>query len=144
MFLVKKLSIATVGTIALGLGSVAPVNAASLYEITGLDFTPTDINNSAQIVGEGYLWEDGKVTDLTGLSSAYDATGIFATSINNNGVIVGGRLGVSSDAPNADSQPFISDGNTISYLSTDYSSCFTGNCNYELIPLTQKNELESV
>ncbi len=38
MFSVKKLTIASLGTVAIGIGSVAPVFAASLYEITGLDF----------------------------------------------------------------------------------------------------------
>ncbi len=122
MFSVKKLSIATVGTIALGLGSIAPVNAASFYEITGLDFTPTDINNSSQVVGENYLWEDGNVTDLNTLPGANNSN-LFANSINNNGAIVGGGLTVNESTTEQESIPnqaFISDGSTTSDLPRNY------------------------
>ncbi len=111
MFSVKKISVITVGTIAIGLGSVKPVSAASLYAITGLDFLPSAINDSAQVVGQNYLWQNGNVTDLNTLPGANNSN-LFATSINNNGAIVGGAS-VSATTGQA---AFISDGNTISDL----------------------------
>jgi probable HAF family extracellular repeat protein len=122
MISLKKISIAILPTMAVGLGSVAPANAASLYAITGLDFLPSDINNSAQVVGQNYLWEDGNVTDLNTLSGANNSN-LFATSINNNGAIVGGGLTVNestSEQESIPSQAFISDGSTISDLPRNY------------------------
>ncbi len=118
MFSVKKLSIITVGTVAIGLGSVAPVTAASLYNITGLSFLPSDINDSAQVVGQNYLWQNGNVIDLTTLPGANNSP-IFATSINNKGAIVGGGLTATGQAA------FISDGNTISDLPITYCNNIT-------------------
>ncbi len=111
MFSVKKISIITVGTIAIGLGSVKPVSAASLYAITGLDFRPSDINDSAQVVGQNYLWQNGNTIDLNTLPGANNSN-LFARAINNNGAIVGGAS-VSATTGQA---AFISDGNTISDL----------------------------
>jgi len=122
MFSVKKLSLATVGTVAIGLGSVAPVTAASLYNITGLSFLPSDINDSAQVVGQNYLWQNGNVIDLTTLPGANNSP-IFATSINNNGAIVGGGLTVNESTTYQEtipSQAFISDGKIISDLPRNY------------------------
>lgn len=122
MFSVKKISIITVGTIAIGLGSVKPVSAASLYAITGLDFLPSDINDSAQVVGQNYLWQNGNVIDLNTLPGANNSN-LFATSINNNGAIVGGGLTVNESTIEQEtipSQAFISDGNTISDLPRNY------------------------
>ncbi len=122
MFSVKKLTIASLGTVAIGIGSVAPVTAASLYEITGLDFLPSDINDSAQVVGQKYLWQAGNVIDLTTLPGANNSN-IFATSINNNGAIVGGGLTVNASTTYQEiipSQAFISDGSTISDLPRNY------------------------
>ncbi len=123
MFSVKKLSIATVGTMAIGVGSVAPVNAASLYAITGLDFRPSDINDSAQVVGQNYLWEDGNVTDLNTLTGANNSN-LSATSINSNGTIVGGGY----TTTNSSGQAFISNGSTISALPSAYNC--TEDCGY--------------
>lgn len=81
MFSVKKLSLATVGTVAIGLGSVAPVTAASLYNITGLSFLPSDINDSAQVVGQNYLWQNGNVIDLTTLPGAKNSLFLLHLSI---------------------------------------------------------------
>ncbi len=111
MFSVKKISIITVGTIAIGLGSVKPVSAASLYAITGLDFLPSDINDSAQVVGQNYLWQNGNVIDLNTLPGANNRR-ISASGINNNGAIVGSIGPVSATGLAS----FISDGNTISDL----------------------------
>ncbi len=122
MFAVKKMSIVTVGTVAIGIGSIAPVSAASLYEITGLNFLPSDINDSAQVVGEKYLWQNGNAIDLTTLSGANNSD-IFATSINNKGAIVGGGLTVNestTDQETIPNQAFISDGKTISDLPRNY------------------------
>ncbi|WP_009633885.1 PEP-CTERM sorting domain-containing protein [Synechocystis sp. PCC 7509] len=121
MISVKQLSIATVG-IALGLGSIAPVSAASLYQISGLDFTPSDINDSAQVVGENYFWQNGNVTDLNTLAGANNSN-VFARAINNNGAIVGGGLTVNEPTTTQTTIPFqafISDGNTISDLPRNY------------------------
>ncbi|MBW4665618.1 MAG: PEP-CTERM sorting domain-containing protein [Chroococcus sp. CMT-3BRIN-NPC107] len=123
MFSVKQLSLATVGTVALGLGSIAPVSAASLYEITGLDFLPSDINDSAQVVGENYLWENGNVTDLNTLAGA-NKSHLFATSINNNGAIVGGGLTTS----NSIGQAFVFNGSTISAVTPAFNC--RSNCGY--------------
>jgi probable HAF family extracellular repeat protein len=113
MFSVKKISIITVGTMAIGLGSVKPVSAASLYEVVGLNFTPTDINNSSQVVGANYLWENGNVTDLTTLPGGNNFSSIEATAINNNGTIVGdGRSSSGTEG-------FISNGSNISALILD-------------------------
>ncbi|PSB34875.1 HAF repeat-containing PEP-CTERM protein [Chlorogloea sp. CCALA 695] len=120
MFSVKKLSIATAG-IAIGLGSIAPVNAASLYAITGLDFLPSDINDSAQVVGQQYLWQNGNVTNLNTLQGANNSD-LFATSINNKGAIVGGGLTINESTLYQETIPdqaFISDGLTISGLPRD-------------------------
>ena len=122
MFSVKKISIITVGTIAIGLGSVKPVSAASLYAITGLSFLPSDINDSVQVVGQNYLWQNGNVIDLTTLPGANNSP-IFATSINNNGAIVGGGLTVNESTTEQEtipSQAFISDGKIISDLPRNY------------------------
>jgi probable HAF family extracellular repeat protein len=110
----KQLSIATIGTVALGLGSLTPVSAASLYEVVGLDFTPTDINNSSQVVGANYLWEDGNVTDLSTLPGA-DNSDLRAVAINDSGTIVGNN---GDEGPSTTS--FISNGTTISALATDF------------------------
>jgi probable HAF family extracellular repeat protein len=125
MFSVKKLSIATVGTVAVSIGSVAPVTAASLYDITGLSFLPLDINDSAQVVGEQYLWDAGNVTDLTTLPGANNSS-VYATSINNNGAIVGGGLTTN----NSIYQAFISNGITVSALPPTYNC--TAQCDYIL------------
>lgn len=118
MFSPRKISLATVGTIAIGISNIAPVSAASLYNITGLDFLPSDINDSAQVVGERYLWQNGNITDLTTLSGANNSN-ISARAINNNGTIVGGGLTINestSEQETIPDQAFISDGLTISGL----------------------------
>ena len=126
MFSVKKLSIATVGTIAVSIGSVAPVSAASLYDITGLSFLPSDINDNAQVVGQQYLWEAGNVTDLTTLPGANNSN-IFATAINNNGAIVGNSLLTQPG------RAFISDGTTISDLPITYcNNVFISYCSISI------------
>jgi len=102
-----KILVTTVGTIAGGLGSVTPVDAASLYEITGLSFLPSDINDSAQVVGENYLWKDGNVTNLNALPGANNSN-LSATAINNKGAIAGN--GVVSE----EGKGFISNGSTVS------------------------------
>ncbi len=135
MFSVKKLSIATVGTVAVGIGSIAPAGAASLYEITGLSFLPSDINDSAQVVGQQYLWENGNVTDLTTLPGANNSD-IFATAINNKGAIVGGGLTVNESTTQQETIPnqaFISDGKTISDLPRNYF------CNEFCPPITAQD-----
>ncbi len=135
MFSVKKISIITVGTIAIGLGSVKPVSAASLYAITGLDFLPSDINDSAQVVGQNYLWQNGNVIDLNTLAGANNSN-LFATSINNNGAIVGGGLTVNASTTTQQtipSQAFISDGNTISDLPRNYF------CDFSCPPITAED-----
>lgn len=111
----KNLSLASIGTAVISFGAIAPVNAAAFYEITGLDFLPSDINDKREVVGEQYLWQAGQVTDLTTLPGA-NGSPIFATAINNNGKIVGGGLNVE----NAGLQAFISDGKTISDLPRNY------------------------
>ena len=93
-----------------------------MYDITGLSFLPSDINDSAQIVGQQYLWEAGKTTDLTTLPGANNSS-IVATSINNKGAIVGGGLTVNESTTNQEtipSQAFISNGDTISALPRNY------------------------
>jgi probable HAF family extracellular repeat protein len=114
----KNLSIASLGTAVISLGVVAPVNAAAFYNITGLDFLPSDINDKGEVVGEQYLWQAGKVTDLTTLPGA-NGSSIAATAINNNGIIVGG--GFNGDIP--DTRGFISDGSTIKDLGRPGNFC---------------------
>lgn len=126
MFSVKRISLATVGTMAIGVGSLAPAYAASLYNVTGLNFLPSDINDSAQVVGERYLWQNGNVTDLTTLSGANNSN-ISARAINNNGTIVGGGLTINestSEQENIPDQAFISNGLTISGLPRDQICTF--------------------
>ncbi len=132
MFSVKQISIFTATIVAASTGIVAPVTAASLYEITGLDFLPSDINDSAQVVGQQYLWQNGNVIDLTTLPGANNSN-IFATSINNNGAIVGGGLTVNESTTTQEtipSQAFISDGITISDLPRNYF------CDFSCPPIT--------
>lgn len=107
MFSVSKISIVTVGIIAIGIGSTAPVNAAALYEITELSFLPSDINDSAQVVGGNYLWEAGKVTDLTTLPGPNNSD-LSARAINNKGAIAGNGIVSGEDTG------FISNGSTVS------------------------------
>lgn len=81
-----KLSIATATVAFLTLGTVNSASSASLYSITELPFTPSDINDLGQVVGSQYLWENGTTTDLGFLpgSNSTDARGI-----NNLGQVVG-------------------------------------------------------
>ncbi len=114
----KNLSLASIGTAVISFGAVAPVNAAAFYEITGLDFLPSDINDKREVVGEQYLWQAGKVTDLTTLPGA-NGSSLFASAINNKGIIVGG--GLKAEIP--DTRGFISDGTTIKDLGRPGNFC---------------------
>lgn len=118
MSALKNLSIASIGTAVISFGAVAPVTAASFYEITGLDFLPSDINDKREVVGEQYLWQAGKVTDLTTLPGA-NGSSLSASAINNNSKIVGGGLNV----PNTNTQAFISDGTRITDLGRPGDFC---------------------
>ncbi len=126
MFSARKISLTTIGTLAIGISSITPVSAASLYDITGLDFLPSDINDRAQVVGQQYLWQNGNVTNLTTLSGANNSN-IVARAINNNGTIVGGGLTINestSEQETIPDQAFISDGLTISGLPRDQICTF--------------------
>ena len=126
MFSARKISLTTIGTLAIGISSITPVSAASLYDITGLDFLPSDINDRAQVVGQQYLWQNGNVTNLTTLSGANNSN-ISARAINNNGTIVGGGLTLNestSEQETIPDQAFISDGLTISGLPRDQICTF--------------------
>ncbi|KJH73502.1 HAF repeat-containing PEP-CTERM protein [Aliterella atlantica] len=114
----RKLSIASLGTAVISLGAVAPANAAAFYNITGLDFLPSDINDKGEVVGEQYLWQAGKVTDLTTIPGANNSP-ISATAINNNSKIVGGGL----NAGGFSDQPFIFDGTAITDLGRPGDFC---------------------
>lgn len=118
MSVLKNLSITSIGTAVVSFAAVAPVSAASLYQITGLDFLPSDINDKGEVVGEQYLWQGGKVTDLTTLPGA-NGSPISARAINNNSRIVGGGLNVD----NFDDQAFISDGTRITDLGRPGDFC---------------------
>lgn len=118
MSALKNLSIASIGTAVISFGAIAPVSAASFYEITGLDFLPSDINDKREVVGEQYLWQAGKITDLTTLSGA-NGSSLFASAINNKGIVVGG--GFKGDIP--DTRGFISDGTTIKDLGRPGDFC---------------------
>lgn len=122
MSALKNLSIASLGTVVISFGAIAPVTAASLYEITGLDFLPSDINDKREVVGEQYLWQAGKVTDLTTLPGA-NGSFLSANAINNKGEIVGGGLTVGESAD----QSFKYDGTAIASLLQDYG-CIDGFC----------------
>lgn len=56
--------------------------AATFYTVTELGFSPSDINNRGQVVGNTLLWESGKGTTHLGFR---------ATAINDSGQVVGGR-----------------------------------------------------
>jgi len=118
MSVLKNLSSASIGTAVVSFAVVAPVSAASLYQITGLDFLPSDINDKGEVVGEQYLWQGGKVTDLTTLPGV-NGSPISATAINNNSKIVGGGLNTN----NFNDQAFISDGTKITDLGRPGDFC---------------------
>jgi len=135
MFSARKISLTTIGTLAIGISSITPVSAASLYDITGLDFLPSDINDRAQVVGQQYLWQNGNVTNLTTLSGANNSN-IVARAINNNGTIVGGGLTVNESTTTQETIPFqafISDGSTISDLPRNYF------CDFSCPPITAQD-----
>lgn len=108
MLALKTSSIA-IGATIFTIATIAPIQAASLYSITGLDFLPSDINNKGQIVGENYFRDsNGAITDLRTLPGGREF--ISANGINNNGEIVGIR------SSNFGGEAFKSDGNKISSL----------------------------
>ncbi len=117
----RKLSFATATVALLGIGTVEPTTAVSLYSITELPFVPSDINDKGQIVGSQYLWDNGMLAELGFLPGA-NAT--YAKGINNLGQIVGssGLLGTSSSA-------FIWQDGIMSSLGTPPASICTG-CYY--------------
>ena len=95
--------------------------AATLYHITELPFSPSDINDRGQVVGEHYLWSSGIVTDLSTLAGAGTGS-IQANAINNNGAIAGS---LTSDqnryTPSGPNQAFKSDGISITALGQPFA-----------------------
>ncbi|WP_250123327.1 PEP-CTERM sorting domain-containing protein [Chroococcidiopsis sp. CCMEE 29] len=108
----QKFLTTAAGSSIISFATIGPAAAAGFYSITELTFNPSDINDQGQIVGENFFWNNGSLTDLSTLSGA-NGSPLFATAINNNGLIVGGGLTVD----NSDyGQAFKSDGTTITAL----------------------------
>jgi probable HAF family extracellular repeat protein len=121
----QKLSLATASVALLAIGTVDPATAVSLYSITELPFTASDINDRGQIVGSQYLWDNGTVTQLGFLPGANFTN---AKAINNLGQVVG-----SSGVLNNYSRAFIWQNGVMSGLGTASHPicqvCYYGNAN---------------
>lgn len=122
MFTLSKLATTTAQAALISLATIAPSFAASFYSVTELPFTPKDINDVGQIVGENYLWNDGILTDLRTLPGADTPAYFQAYAINNNGKIVG----FLAQSSLTGEQAFISDGSTLTELSRPASNICSG------------------
>ncbi|MFB2894297.1 hypothetical protein ACE1CI_15410 [Aerosakkonemataceae cyanobacterium BLCC-F50] len=88
MLTLKKLSLTTASSTLIFFATTLPSTAVSFYSITELPFSPSDINDNGQIVGEKYLWNNGTITDFSNLISE-NPNFMQLTGINNQGKIVG-------------------------------------------------------
>ncbi|MFB2834263.1 hypothetical protein [Floridanema evergladense] len=72
MLNLKKLSLTTASSSLIFFATTLSAGAASFYSITELPFTPSDINDNGQIVGQNYLWTNGTLIDFHSLISKTD------------------------------------------------------------------------
>lgn len=145
MLTLKNFSLTTASSTLIFFATTLPSAAVSFYSITELPFTPSDINDNGQIVGENYLWTNGNLTDyhnligqpdffqliaeianITKLTTGNDYSNLIPsisrnprsiqlTAINNQGSIVG-YWGDSIIGE----QPFIANGNDIKKINGPY------------------------